>query len=162
MKPFHFHTNGWIVILSLMMVGCSPTIPMPGVTATTQPSTKKATVTIPVVVVTSTPAPALTETPTTDPSLTPAIQSTVNAVEKPILYSKSDTNCRKFPSNQSQIIGYFLEGRQSEIVGVDASGTWYLIPNQSKSPKPPCWVWSGSTEVIGDSKLIPFVSAVVK
>jgi hypothetical protein len=72
----------------------------------------------------------------------------------PTISASVNTNCRKGPSQDYEVLGYLLKNQTSTVVGKDESGNWWVIENPDK-PGEKCWVWSETTTVTGDTSAIP-------
>jgi len=58
-----------------------------------------------------------------------------------------DTNCRTGPGVGYEIVGHVLTGQSVEVVGVDSTGSYYIVqaPNGGT-----CWLWSHYATLNGD------------
>jgi uncharacterized protein YgiM (DUF1202 family) len=122
--------------------------PAPTATSTPVPSPTAVPTDVPTV---QAPPP----TPTLVPSQQPAPQSSGT---KPTISADADTNCRTGPGTGYTVVTYFLEGQQSTVEGRDATKDWWYIVNP-KTSSGYCWVWNGSTTVVGDASQVPVVAA---
>lgn len=158
-------------LLAEMLAGCSAPTPEPTLTPTVF-SRMEITTATPV-----TPTATQTETPTETPTITPTLPSptetptetatldpnvTVIAtevlVEKPKISPRSDTNCRKSPNKEAEVIGFFIRGQTAEVLAKDQYGIWLLIDNPTTEDDPNCWVWSGNVDLTGDLSQVPVFS----
>lgn len=137
-----------ITFLSACAPAPQPTAAVPAV----QP-TVEATVPEPTAQPTSLPPtatiPAPTDTP--EPSPTDVQAATVKAI--------GNLNCRMYPSNSTNVIGYLKKNQQTEVLGKDASGEWYLIANLTYPDRENCWIFNSELELSVDPSEIPVVSA---
>jgi hypothetical protein len=86
---------------------------------------------------TNTPIPTAT-TPFTPTSQYPTISASVN------------TNCRKGPGPEYDIVGALQVGQVAQVHGKNSSSTWWYIENP-KFPGNYCWVWGVTTTVSGST-----------
>ena len=102
---------------------------------------------------------ALPEPTAVKPENTEAPTAVQVTAEKPQIKSVGNLNCRRFPSNTSAVIGYFKKNKQTELLGKDVSGEWYLIANLTYPDRDNCWVFNGEVELSVDPSVVPVVSA---
>jgi len=105
-----------------------------------------------------TEAPIVIETPTLYPAApseevedTPANEATPETLtegERPKASPIENTNCHKNPGSQTNIVGYFLVGMQSEIFAKNPTKDWVLITNPDRDGEY-CWVWIGRLTISG-------------
>lgn len=115
---------------------------------------------------TPTPAPTLppptavpptavppTPVPPTAPPAPPATLTTV-----PRIVADENTNCRVGPGTNYAVVASFMKGAESWVYGMDQGKNWWYIvqPNNSSAY---CWVWEGSTTVVGDTSTVSVVAA---
>jgi uncharacterized protein YgiM (DUF1202 family) len=112
-------------------------------TVTSQPT--KAPTALP----SATAAPASTSTPEASPTV----------AAQPLIKATGNLNCRSYPSNSTNVIGYLKKNQQTEVLGRDASGEWYLIANLTYPDRDNCWIFNSGVELSVDPSEIPPVSA---
>lgn len=122
------------------------------------------------VAATATPLPTATSIPTatTVPAqaapttATTALQPTTAPAPASVVYpqiaSEQNTNCRLGPGTRYLVDAVFLKGATSLVYGRDATRDWWYIQHPA-NPGSYCWVWDGSTMVIGDARNVPIVAA---
>ena len=64
-----------------------------------------------------------------------------------------NTNCRKGPGLQYDIVGTLLIGVQAEEVGVSADGQFWVIKNPQQAGE--CWLWGYYASVVGQTSGLP-------
>lgn len=109
----------------------------PTITATAIPST-------------STPSP-IPESPT--PSVTPT-------PDFPAASASYNVSVRSGPGEEYPIVDLFLQGQTAQIIGrYDDTpiGTWWLVLRIGQGING--WVWSGATDVSGDTASVPVLEA---
>lgn len=74
---------------------------------------------------------------------------------QPRIYSSVNTNCRACPDVNCLRLGYLLVGEESFVFGRNSSSTWWFIREPRRNVM--CWVWGGSTSVLGDTSQVPIV-----
>lgn len=99
---------------------------------------------------------AASATPTEEVTRTAQVSPTQDTITAT---ATANQNCRKYPSNTSAILGYFKKGQQTEVLGKDASGEWYLIPNLTYPDREDCWVFNGNVELSAGTDALPVLSA---
>lgn len=115
---------------------------------------------------TATLAPTETAQPTAVPTLEPPAPTSlptlppapVQAAAAPKIIADLNTNCRAGPSTRYTVETIFLKGSQSSVEGRNTTKNWWYIidPNNSSNF---CWVWAGSTTVVGDTSSLAVVDA---
>lgn len=58
-----------------------------------------------------------------------------------------DTNCRTGPGVGYEIVGHVLVGQTVEVVGVDSTGSYYIVQASNGGT---CWLWSHYATLNGD------------
>lgn len=124
----------------------APTVPGPTYTASPLPTMPP----LPSPIITELPAESTTpelvvvetDQPTEQTGSTPSIGARPKA--SPI----ENSNCRKNPGSQTNIVGYFLVGMESEIYGKNPTVEWLLIANPHRDGEY-CWVWIGKLNITG-------------
>lgn len=108
---------------------------------------------------TATPsAPPATSTPTPMP-VTPTPSATVTA-DFPAAVSKYNVSVRSGPGEDYPIVDLFLQGQLAQIIGrFDDTpiGTWWSVVRIGQGING--WVWSGATDVTGDTSGVPLLEA---
>lgn len=84
----------------------------------------------------NTPEPTLTFTPSV-----PMVSVSVN------------TNCRTGPSVAYDAVGALTTGETAEVIGRDATGMYWIIPNPDGAGQ--CWLWGQYATVTGDTSGLP-------
>lgn len=111
---------------------------------------------------TATPVPTATAQPTQAPSPTPVPTDTpaavVLAAANPQIVADQNTNCRYGPGTGYTIKTVFMKGSQSTVHGRNDGKSWWYIANPNASGDY-CWVWEGSTTVVGDTSTVAVVAA---
>lgn len=90
--------------------------------------------------------PSMTDTPV--PTATPAI---------PIVRPTYNANVRAGPDETYEIIDFFLEGQEAEVIGRydhPTMGTWWFIKRVGEGLNG--WVWNGAVILSGDAAGIPY------
>ena len=98
------------------------------------------------------------------PTLTLVEQNTAlpESTAKPQLGATANLNCRKFPLNTARILGHAEKGQEYDVLGMDISETWYLIPNPQKTTESVCWIWAADTTLLTEDAEIPIISATTE
>lgn len=151
-----------LALLGLAMLGFALiNILNPGTTpAPTQPIAQAPTTapTVAVVIPTATAPPPATPTesapPTTAPTETPASAAT-NPPSAPALTINIPANVRAGPGVNYTVIGGLNVGATAEVVGRDASATWYVINYQGGQG----WVSNQVAQYSGDTNALPVIAA---
>jgi hypothetical protein len=94
--------------------------------------------------------------PPTEPPATPTPLSSPTPTTTTV-QAKVDTNCHSGPDVTYPTTGYLLAGQQSTVAGRNSTRTWWYIQNPSQ-PGAYCWVWSRSTQILGDALNLPVVT----
>jgi len=108
---------------------------------------------------------ALPDTPTPEPSLTPAEAATdeTPAAEDqppppltggPSVQVSVDTNCRSGPGKSYTWLGGLMVGESALLVGKDPSGQYWYINNPDQEGKY-CWIWRKYASTIGNTAPLP-------
>jgi hypothetical protein len=131
--------------------------------APTQPIAQGPTVapTVPIVIPTATAPPPATPTeaapPTAAPTDTQAAPAapTTAAPTAPVLTINVPANVRSGPGVNYTVIGGLNIGATAEVVGRDASATWYVINYQGGQG----WVSNQVAQYSGDTNALPVIAA---
>jgi len=107
---------------------------------------------------TAVPTTAPTAVPTDAPTATPAALAA--AVAGPRIVADQNTNCRLGPSTGYTIQPVFAKGTESHVEGRNTNKNWWYIANPNAAGGY-CWVWEGSTTVVGDTSTVAVVDAPV-
>jgi hypothetical protein len=153
----------FFITLSLLLAGCSPSIPgvidtqttpspvtpLASLTHTQTPSfTPTATTTL---TPTSTSTSTITQTPTKSPTptitLTPSITPSPT-YSLPTLVVKMQSNCRYGPGTAYLYAWGMYAGDTATVWGRNASGTWLWIQPDNISYQ--CWIAASLVDVTGD------------
>ncbi|MDW8328145.1 MAG: SH3 domain-containing protein [Anaerolineales bacterium] len=116
--------------------------------------------TVPIVIPTATAPPPATPTeeaapPTAAPTDTQAAPATTAAPTAPVLTIKFPANVRSGPGANYLVIGSLSVGTTAEVVGRDASGTWYVINYLGEQG----WVSNQAAQYSGDINALPVIAA---
>jgi hypothetical protein len=106
---------------------------------------------------TATPVPTQPPPPTAAPTTAPT-QAAAAAAPGPTIIADQNTNCRAGPGTGYTVLTYFIEGAESTVEGRDSTKDWWYIVSPD-DPSERCWVWEGSTTVVGDTSTVPVVAA---
>ena len=97
------------------------------------------------------PGPALPqETP--PPSDTPEPTMTFTP-SVPMVSVSVNTNCRTGPSVAYEAVGALTTGETAQVVGRDATGMYWIIPNPDGAGQ--CWLWGQYATVTGNTSDLP-------
>lgn len=157
MKHILFPLIGLFLILACNMplFPPSPTPPVFPPIATPIPPLFLQTATSPPPVLPSSTPPLPSETPTSLPptaTITPTFTPSV-----PLVTPKDQpVNCRYGPGPEWLAISALKLGVSAEIVGRNASSTWWYIKDPLHA-NAFCWVWSGATTVSGNVDGLPVI-----
>lgn len=94
--------------------------------------------------VVDTPEPTITPTPTITQTPTP---------DKPMVSVSVNTNCRKGPGLQYDIVGALAVGEQAEVIGVAETANYWVIRNPRQAGE--CWLWGQYATVVGQISGLP-------
>ncbi len=101
----------------------------------------------------ATPSPS--QTP--EPSLTPSPTITLSPTpDTPMVSVSIDTNCRRGPGKQYDIIGALLVGESAQVTGKSADGVFWIIQNPDRAGE--CWLWANYATVTGPTDALPVVT----
>jgi hypothetical protein len=106
---------------------------------------------------TQAPTPTATPAPTEPPPPT-ATPTEAAPASGPTIIADQNTNCRAGPSTGYKVVAYFMEGDESTVEGRDSTKDWWYIVSPEAGEEN-CWVWDGSTTVVGDTSTLPVVAA---
>lgn len=109
----------------------------------------------------ATPAPTQPPSPTTAPSASaaqPAAAAAAAQASGPTIIADQNTNCRLGPGTGYAVITWLLKGNESTVEGRDATKDWWYIVSPDDADER-CWVWNGSTTVVGDTSMVPLRAA---
>lgn len=103
--------------------------------------------------------PAAVQSPAPQATATQPAAGTAGAppAGAPLVSAIINTNCRAGPGSEFEITGRLNVGQPAEVVGRDRFGVWWYIQNPGQ-PGQFCWVWSGSTQVAGDTSQMPVIT----
>ena len=93
----------------------------------------------------------------TFPSVTKPVTAEPPEPETPTISAQIETNCRKGPSIDYDVIGYLLVGQESTVHGKSSSNNWWYIKNPKNSNQF-CWVWAETTSIHGNTQNLPVVT----
>lgn len=138
------------IFLLLAMLACNvpsaEQVPLPSDAQTAAALTVQAMLTVPV-------SPSATE-PQSVISATPSLTATSPAAtitptfSTPMLTVKEQTNCRKGPGQDYEIVFTYLPKKQLIILGRYDPGNFWLVKSD-ESPTGQCWLWGEYVEVTG-------------
>ena len=86
-------------------------------------------------------SPTITATPVSTVTITPTYST-------PVLTVKEQTNCRKGPGQDYEIVFTYLPKKQLTILGRYDPGNFWLVKSD-ESPTGQCWLWGEYAEVTG-------------
>jgi len=92
-------------------------------------------------------------TPTITPSPTMTLTPTLGV---PMVSVSMNTNCRKGPGTQFDLIGALLVGQQAEVVGVSSAGGYWIIKNPNRAGD--CCLWDHYATVTGSTEGLPRIN----
>lgn len=141
------------ILFSLTVLSACAAAPQPAVSPTAAEVNPATATSAP------TKEPTALSTATTAPTETAAPTAIPTATEKPLIKATGNLNCRAYPSNSTNVIGYLKKHQQTEVLGRDASGEWFLIANLTYPDRDNCWIFNSGLELSVDPSEIPFVSA---
>jgi uncharacterized protein YraI len=151
-----------LALVGLAMLGFAlVNILNPGTAAPTQPIAQAPTIapTAPVVIPTATAPPAATATeaapPTAAPTDTSAAPPATSPPTAPNFSITVPANVRSGPGVNYTVIGGLPIGSTAEVVGRDASASWYVINFQGGQG----WVSNQVAQYTGDTNALPVVAA---
>jgi hypothetical protein len=100
-------------------------------------------------------SPTPSQTP--EPSLTPSPTITLTPTpDTPTVSVSIDTNCRRGPGKQYDIIGALLVGETAQVTGKSADGIYWIIQNPDRAGE--CWLWANYATVTGPTDALPVVT----
>jgi len=99
------------------------------------------------------------------PSLTPALPTVTKTATvtitptyaTPLLQFTGNTNCRKGPGTEYEVVTVVLAGQKAEATGVSQKGSYWLIKNPNKGDA--CWVAGDFANASGSMAALPTVMA---
>jgi hypothetical protein len=153
-----------VLIFSFCLTGCVST-PQPTEAPVQVVPTDEPTVAPPPTAVPPTEVPPTAVPPTAEPTVAPteapaevATEATAAEVTAAIasdtgvtVTAGQDTNCRKYPMRNSNVLGYLKANTAVAVHGKNSDGDWYYISNPTNPGQRMCWVWSGTLTVAGDA-----------
>ncbi|MBA4419685.1 MAG: hypothetical protein C0391_00895 [Anaerolinea sp.] len=124
----------------------APTVPGPTYTASPLPTMPP----VPSPIITEIPAESATPEWIVAETEQPTEQSsgTSTAGGRPKASPIENSNCRVNPGSQTNIVGYFLVGMESDIFAKNPTEEWLLIANPHRDGEY-CWVWIGRLTITG-------------
>ncbi|MCS6910145.1 MAG: SH3 domain-containing protein [Anaerolineales bacterium] len=117
--------------------------------------------TVPIVIPTATAPPPATPTEAAPPTVAPTdtqaapAPATTTAPTTPVLTINVPANVRSGPGINYPVIGGLSVGATAEVVGRDASATWYVINYQGGQG----WVSNQVAQYSGDTNALPVIAA---
>jgi hypothetical protein len=134
------------VVLILAMVACNipsaEQVPLPSDAQTAAALTVQAILTVSVTASSTSTAVAATITPT---------------FSTPMLTVKEQTNCRKGPGEDYEIVFTYLPNKKLTILGRYDPGNFWLVKSDEVSSGQ-CWLWGQYVEVTGSYWTVPSVT----
>ena len=94
------------------------------------------------------------------PSATPTVASTLTITptySTPMLTILEQTNCRKGPGQEYEIVFTYLPKKQLTILGRYDPGNFWLVKSE-ESPTGQCWLWGEYVEVTGSYWVVQSVT----
>ncbi len=98
----------------------------------------------------STPNPTATATRGLTATITPTFST-------PMLTVREQTNCRKGPGQDYEVVFTYLPNKKLEILGRYDPGNFWLVKS-SESPSGQCWLWGEYVDVTGSYWVVPSVT----
>jgi len=87
-----------------------------------------------------------------------AITATITPTfSMPMLTVKEQTNCRKGPGEDYEVLFTYLSGKKLEILGRYDPGNFWLVKS-AESPTGQCWLWGEYVELAGSYWVVPSVT----
>jgi uncharacterized protein YgiM (DUF1202 family) len=86
-------------------------------------------------------------------------QSTATPAE-PIVRANYNANVRSGPDEAYQVIDFFLDGEEANVIGQYAHptmGVWWYVKRIGQGLNG--WVWGGAVTVSGDTSAVPYLEA---
>ncbi|MCQ3938350.1 MAG: hypothetical protein DPW18_15075 [Chloroflexi bacterium] len=99
---------------------------------------------------TLTPIPLITVSLT----LPPGSEAPTDTPETVLISVSRPTNCRVGPGKAYDIAGTLLVGEEAEVLGRDATGEYWYIPNPDPGVEF-CWVWGEYATLTGMTAFVP-------
>jgi hypothetical protein len=90
------------------------------------------------------------------PSTTPTVSITPTFTT-PIVLFEGNTNCRKGPGTNYDVVTVVLNGQKAEAIGVSDKGNYWLIKNPNKGEA--CWVANDLVKSSGSILQLPTLTA---
>jgi len=147
------------ISLILAMLACNmpaaEQVPPPSDAQTAAALTVQAIMTIPVSPSATKPQAAGTVTPS--PTTTAAAATITPTFSTPMLTVKEQTNCRKGPGEEYEIVFTYLPNKKLTILGRYDPGNFWLVKSD-ESPTGQCWLWGQYVEVTGSYWAVPSVT----
>jgi hypothetical protein len=147
------------IVLLLAILACNlpaaEQVPPPSGAQTAAALTVQAMLTIPV-------SPSATEPQSVIP-ITPSATATVVTAtitptySTPMLIVKEQTNCRKGPGEEYEIVFTYLPNKKLTIIGRYDPGNFWLVKSD-ESPTGQCWLWGQYVDVSGSYWVVPSVT----
>ncbi|HSR47671.1 MAG TPA: SH3 domain-containing protein [Anaerolineales bacterium] len=150
----------WVLLAGLVAAGCRSTPPgTPTLSSEEILATAQAIAELTRNAPTSTPSPVpATSTPTAIPvTSTPSATATLDF---PAAVAKYNVSVRSGPGEEYPIVDLFLQGQTAQIIGRfdnTTIGTWWSVIRIGQGING--WVWSGATDVTGDTSRVPILEA---
>jgi hypothetical protein len=97
--------------------------------------------------------------PLTESTLTATLEPTITLTptpENPMVRVNVNTNCRKGPGLQYEIVGNLQVGDQAEVVGVSENWEYWVIKNPQRQGE--CWLWGYYASVVGSTSELPMLT----
>ena len=82
------------------------------------------------------------------------------SARRPKISAQINSNCREGPASNYKRLGYLLVGEVSEVFGRNSDSSWWFIREPRRLVM--CWVWGGSTSVVGDTTHVPIVKTTAE
>ncbi len=103
---------------------------------------------------TAIPLPSSTPTPPATLTKTPTITATYSV---PMVQFDGNTNCRKGPGTEYEVVTVLNAGKKVETVGISEKGNYWLI--KLSDGKEPCWAANDFAKASGSISALPTVTA---
>ncbi len=117
--------------------------------------TVQAALTVPVTASATEPQSIMTNTPS--PTATVIAATITPTYSVPMLLVKEQTNCRKGPGQDYEIVFTYLPNKKLMILGRYDPGNFWLVKSD-ESPTGQCWLWGEYVEVSGSYWVVSSVT----
>ena len=147
------------ILLIVAILACNfPTreqVPPPSDAQTAAALTVQALLTVPVTASVTEPQSFITASPS--PTVTAITATITPTYSTPMLTVKEQTNCRKGPGQDYEIVFTYLPDKKLTILGRYDPGNFWLVKSD-ESPTGQCWLWGEYVEVTGSYWVVSSVT----